>query len=155
MLCAVYLIICIGGIRTIIGYWNNYQQISLLVRKAMPIILNPGDALIFHGEMAHYTPPNVSNRRSAQSPLSPHLYNEAGREKPVAMIISNPAVATFHLVGPRLPTFNLILFNLQAEVRPVSLCLQSVQKHQVSQEGGGGGGEEENGEAGGRQAPLL
>ena len=34
----------------------------------MPIILNPGDALIFHGETAHYTPPNVSNdrRRSLQ-----------------------------------------------------------------------------------------
>ena len=27
------------------------------------MILEPGDALLFHGETAHYTPANVSNTR--------------------------------------------------------------------------------------------
>ena len=36
--------------------------------KVVPVVLNPGDALLFHGETAHYTPPNVSStrRRSLQ-----------------------------------------------------------------------------------------
>lgn len=31
--------------------------------QVISVVLNPGDALIFHGETAHYTPPNVSDKR--------------------------------------------------------------------------------------------
>ncbi len=36
--------------------------------QVVPVVLKPGDALIFHGETAHYTPPNVTElkRRSLQ-----------------------------------------------------------------------------------------
>lgn len=40
-------------------------ETRLVFPQVMPIILDPGDALIFHGELAHYTPPNVSSTRSA------------------------------------------------------------------------------------------
>ena len=40
----------------------------LIDSQVVPVILNPGDAVIFHCETAHYTPPNVSDirRRSLQ-----------------------------------------------------------------------------------------
>ncbi len=47
-----------AGIGTLFG-WPSLQVV--------PVILEPGDALIFHGELAHYTPPNITNQRFACS----------------------------------------------------------------------------------------
>lgn len=37
--------------------------LNIHIHKVVPVILQPGDALVFHGETAHYTPPNISNSR--------------------------------------------------------------------------------------------
>ena len=37
------------------------------VLQVVAVVLNPGDALVFHGETPHYTPPNVTDTRSVLS----------------------------------------------------------------------------------------
>ena len=49
-------------------------ETRLVFPQVMPIILDPGDALIFHGELAHYTPPNVTTTRSAIFVYKPLLF---------------------------------------------------------------------------------
>lgn len=49
-------------------------ETRLVFPQVMPIILDPGDALIFHGELAHYTPPNVTTTRSAIFVYKPPLF---------------------------------------------------------------------------------
>lgn len=55
------------GIADHAGAGDEYGLISpQSFEDAVPIPLNPGDALVFHGELHHYTPPNkTDNRRRA------------------------------------------------------------------------------------------
>ena len=52
------------GIAEHAGLGDEYGLVTpQSLEAAVPIPLSPGDALVFHGELYHYTPPNRTDKR--------------------------------------------------------------------------------------------